>query len=242
MMNRILPALSLLPLVACVGHQTVDEHTFTGAVDTLLVDAGSSDVDVVAVEGLDGARIVERATFQDERPRLDLELVGGQLTIVGGCETVFTIGVGCDLDLTVEVPATASMIGTFGSGDVSVTGLERAVDLALGSGDVTLDGLTGDVVVTGGSGDLFGRRLEGAELRVKLGSGDVDLEQDATPEVVRLETGSGDVRLVVPAGSYDLSTDTNSGDVAVSGLDDVGGAQATITVTTGSGDVELFGR
>lgn len=235
-------ALLVLPLTACTVEEAVQEHAFDEPIDHVVLDVGGIDVDIVAVEGLEGARVVEHVRWQGERPDVRLDVVGGELHVEFACQFKLTIGTSCSVDLAIEVPATAGVRGQIGSGDLSIDGVGGGVDLSVGSGDVTLSGILGNVVLDVGSGDVTGHDLAATTLDVAVGSGDVDLEQGVAFDSAWIETRSGDVTLVVPAGSYDLSTSSSSGDITVSGIDDDSTAATSVDLHTGSGDVTLVGR
>ena len=142
-----------------------------------------------------------------------------------------------------------------GSGDVSLVEV-RAARLAVdtGSGDVSLVDCSGALDADTGSGTIRGRGLVlGDRLRADTGSGDIRLAGDfgAVRDLV-IDTGSGDVVLdVSDAPSVRLRVSTGSGDIEVDLPDmhvrqwkgdfvaDVGAAEGSAVVDTGSGDVRI---
>lgn len=142
-----------------------------------------------------------------------------------------------------------------GSGDVSlenVRGDELRADT--GSGNVALLDCRGELEADTGSGDIRGRGLVfGRRLHVDTGSGDVRLDGDfSAVRDLLIDTGSGDVILdVARVPSVHLRISTGSGDVDVDlpetrvrssrgdYVADIGGAEGTGVIDTGSGDVTL---
>lgn len=236
----LIPLLSL-SLVACSAETWTDSHAFDTPVETVLLDAGSGDVELRAVEGLDGARVVEDVRWSVEPPTVQVSLVGTELQIRSECHIRPAIRQVCDVDLRVEVPAPARVYGEVGSGDLVLRDVSGGVDLLVGSGDVGLDGVSGAVRLDLGSGDLLGSDLRSAELEAVAGSGDMDLAWVQAPAQVWAEAGSGDVDLVLPQGSYALTAHSDSGDVSVSGLVVDGSAPAVVDAISRSGDVRVVG-
>lgn len=124
-----------------------------------------------------------------------------------------------------------------------------------GSGDVFLDRCTGSLDADTGSGNVTGRGLTvGRSLRADTGSGDVELAGDfsAVRRMV-IDTGSGDVTLrfsAVPSVQLEVSTGSGEIDVDVRAsrvrrsrgdfVADLGDAEGTAIIDTGSGDVLLL--
>jgi DUF4097 and DUF4098 domain-containing protein YvlB len=145
-----------------------------------------------------------------------------------------------------------------GSGDITI---ERArgerIAADTGSGNVDLIDVAGSIDADTGSGDVTGRDLElGATVSADTGSGNVRLAGDfAAVRDLRIDTGSGDVTLEVAAApSMRLTVSTGSGDIDVDlpatrirksrgdFVADVGSAEGTGIIDTGSGNVRVGGR
>jgi Toastrack DUF4097 len=143
-----------------------------------------------------------------------------------------------------------------GSGDVQAQHLSGAFEGEAGSGDIRLQEQGGgNVRVRTGSGNVEFRGVNGA-LAVEAGSGDVTGDGTVAGNW-ELHTGSGDVRLRLPAeAAFDLDATTSSGDVIVdhpvtmtvegniererkSVRGKVHGGGPTLTVHTGSGDIQI---
>ena len=120
-------------------------------------------------------------------------------------------------------------------------------DLMVNNGSGTIDASVqgGHVKLHAGSGAI---RLTGSPIDVELdtGSGDVNLLQTGGEGAgaVRLKTGSGDITAQV-AGHPQVDVQTGSGNISIDGAGRDGhaahadGSPGAVTVTTGSGDVEV---
>jgi DUF4097 and DUF4098 domain-containing protein YvlB len=121
-----------------------------------------------------------------------------------------------------------------GSGDVTVTDHNGAVEMHSGSGDQILTRQKGgDVIIKTGSGDVKLKSVAGT-VTGETGSGDITVE-DYTGGGAELETGSGDIMLTGATGSMKLST--GSGDIRGTGIK----AGQVVSTSTGSGSVNLDG-
>jgi len=109
----------------------------------------------------------------------------------------------------------------------------QGVRAATGSGRVDVHGAVGDCEVQTAFGDITGMGLRGDRVRLKTGSGAVELE-DARADSIRVETSFGQVTLTDVRG--DLAVDTGSGDVTLRGF-----AEGRCDLSTGFGDVDAEG-
>ena len=251
--------LLVSPLSACSGgaeHVVTEDAVFPAGIERIELDVEAGDIVIrgADVEVISGVR-TQRWNGNAE-PELGTTVEGSVLTLIASCPKM----IGCNVDYDLEVPRGVEVVLGLGSGDANISGVSGEVvgdvgsgDLVMrelagplsvvtGSGDVTLDGLLGDVDVETGSGDVFGVGLSGSLLAVEVGSGDVEIEAAAeSVNDVTVHTGSGDVVLTVASGVWDVSVDTGSGDVAQTGISSDKGADRSLTVNTGRGDVTLIG-
>jgi DUF4097 and DUF4098 domain-containing protein YvlB len=143
-----------------------------------------------------------------------------------------------------------------GSGDIAVARVRSSVKADTGNGDLELREIGGELSVRVGSGDAQLRSM-GGSMNVAIGSGDVSLESDVPAGVEWvIRAGSGDVELVLPSSSqFNFSGRCGSGDIETAfGLQGGGGIgkrvegnvgenpTSTITIKTGSGDVEIAAK
>ena len=145
-------------------------------------------------------------------------------------------------DITVTVPQNSNLQLTTGSGDIQVNGISGKMTLATNEGDVqmTNDALSGQSKITTTDGNI---NFDGT-----IGTGGS----------YQFQTDSGSVNLnALSASEFHLVASTNSGSINVPGVSvqknglgsgskasgDIGGNSqgqgATVTITTGSGDINL---
>jgi hypothetical protein len=149
-----------------------------------------------------------------------------------------------------------------GSGDIKANNLNGEVTLSTGSGDVHMDGMSGQIQASTGSGSIKTSGVSG-QVTLSTGSGDIEMDQakisgqsvlktgsgsihfngslDPTG-TYQIQTGSGTVTLNLPTdSSFQLNTSTGSGSIH-NDFDNsqVGtGLQASLSVKTGSGDINI---
>ncbi len=143
-----------------------------------------------------------------------------------------------------------------GSGDVQGRAISGDFRSDASSGDIRLDQKSkANVEIHTGSGNIEASGVQGA-LQIEASSGDVTVE--GTPAGSwEARTGSGNIHLHTPANAaFNLEASTSSGEIEVShavtmtvkgNLDasrhavngTVGGGGPTVTVHTGSGDVDI---
>ncbi len=153
-------------------------------------------------------------------------------------------------DVTILVPAGASLKLEHGAGDVEIegvaadldvdvkagameaAGLDGQVGLRVGSGRLNVSDARGELNLDTGSGGVSLDGFEGGALEIDTGSGSVEVAE-ATAETVEIDTGSGGVR-VNGAEAEMLAIDTGSGSVRVAAA-----AVDAAEIDTGSGSVRL---
>src|SRR5437870_3324517 len=130
---------------------------------------------------------------------------------------------------TVEGIRRSVEVGT-GSGGLRITNIGDTVRADTGSGDVQIDGVNGNVRAKTGSGSIHATGIAGG-FEADTGSGHITLEQTA-PGAVRADTGSGGMDLRGVRGSLDAKA--GSGTIRAAGS-----PTGAWSVHTGSGTVQL---
>ncbi len=166
------------------------------------------------------------------------------------------------VDFTVTVPQGTNLQLNTGSGDITIDGVSGQMDLTTNNGDIQAsnDTLSGKSTITTNSGDITAKQtaLNGQET-VRTSSGDINFAGTiGTGGSYQFQTDSGTVNLNgLGASEFHLVASTNSGSINVPGVSvqpnepgpgskasgDIGGNSqgqgATVTITTGSGDINL---
>ncbi|MEU9028860.1 hypothetical protein AB0D46_15265 [Streptomyces sp. NPDC048383] len=116
------------------------------------------------------------------------------------------------MELNVTVPRDVPVQVSAGSGRVSLSGLDGAVDADVTSGALTLAGLRGPLRAAVGSGMLRATALGSARAEIRTGSGRAEVEFPVPPERVTGCAGSGRLDITVPAASrFRIECRSNAG-------------------------------
>ena len=151
------------------------------------------------------------------------------------------------VDLQVTVPQNAILQLTTDSGNINVSGVDGQMKLITNSGsiDASNDVMSGSSALTSHSGDLTFDGTIGANGTYQLltNSGTVDLTVPSTPAFhVDATTDTGSITSDFPS----VSMQNNSSGSGSKASGDVGGNSqgqaAKVTITTGSGDINLHQR
>jgi len=156
-------------------------------------------------------------------------------------------------DVHVSESNSQTLYADTGSGDVTFSNVKGDMKFDTGSGDVRLDGANGSLHADTGSGQVEARNYtSGDNVWADTGSGDVSLSGDLSAmRKLYIDTGSGDTTLkTTTALSLRLDASSDSGDININVSDmrnvstrrssftaDIGKAEGTGTISTGSGDI-----
>ena len=242
-----------LTLRNLVGEIVIEGHSGRDFEIEVSVQGRDADPDRIEVELLEGSDATLSILFPlDESssyvyPRIgrstskfSLERDGNMSwmsKLFGGSKKKITVsgkGSGLELwaDVTVRVPAGASLRLEHGLGEVSATKIEGDLDLDSMSGSVAVTRLVGNLGVDVGSGAVNVEHVEGNEISIDTGSGSVDVA-DCRCEEINIDTGSGHVEIADFRGEK-LAVDTGSGHVEAREID-----VESAEIDTGSGGVQL---
>ena len=189
-------------------------------VDRLVVDIDAGDVSVRA--GDDGfAAVTSAVRWTGTRPEVTQAVDGTTLTVTARCPDR-TAAERCEVDLTIDLPPSASS------------------DVQVGAGDVTGTEVTGDHVWNSGAGDVTAVALGAAAVRARSGAGDVVLAFAAVPLEVDAETAAGEVLVTVPGDAgYTVDARSGAGETVVEVPVEPGGPE--IAAFSSAGDVTVRG-
>lgn len=115
------------------------------------------------------------------------------------------------IDVTVDVPKTATLKVDDSSGDMRVSDVQGAT-ISDSSGDQTLEHIAGDLDVSDSSGEINITDVSGG-LRLRDSSGDVDVKRVQGDVLVAVDT-SGDLDISQVTGGVHIATDS-SGDIEI---------------------------
>lgn len=243
---RILLASSLL-LISTTAFADSCEHRADRNFDidpaglrALVLELGSSDLDVRGVVGLKSIEVRGRACASDpamlDRMQVSQRREGDRAIVKAereGSSSWSLFGSSyAYLTLEVRLPAGLALDIQSGSGDAVVRDV-AALAYHAGSGDLEVRDVAGDVTATVGSGDIKADDV-GRFTLSSTGSGDVEVS-GVRGDVEAGHGGSGDLQFERVSGSVHVG-DIGSGDVT---LRDIG--RDVIVESTGSGDVQVDG-
>jgi Putative adhesin len=201
-----------------INNISIDYEITVPADTALRAHTGSGNQ---TVEGLNG-----NADLESGSGDLKLERLTGEMRFQTGSGNVR----GRELAGPAKVKA--------GSGDIEIDEMGAGdVDIRTGSGNITANGINGGFHAEAGSGDIHGKGLPKNMWSVRTGSGNVTLNvpSDAAFDV-DISSNSGSVTLGHPV------TTTVQGRIQESRKSVIGkvrGGGPTISVHTGSGDVQV---
>jgi hypothetical protein len=245
MRKLLLAVVVLLVVVAgalavanvALDRTAIKQHALAGPLRVIVVKSGAGDVSLVPAAGR--LEVRETQHYIVTKPKLDLTLASGVLTLSSDCATPLLT---CYADLRVPVPSGAEVTVDASSGDVGATAVAaRSARLHSDSGDVRL-GLVGQQQVARAqtnSGDVDVAADDARSVDAQSNSGDVTVDARAAPHRVVAHTDSGDVTITVPRGTYAVDAKTDSGNVKVDGLTIDDHAPNSLEATTSSGDVTV---
>ncbi|MFF4580479.1 hypothetical protein [Streptomyces sp. NPDC001389] len=205
--------LSAVLVVAAAGWQvgvntgaqtsTVVRDSAGRSVTALEVDGGEADVTITP----GGDRTVGyRAdlTWSLRKPDIEESWLGDTLRLAPRCpgtEIGITGGIGCSVSLQVTVPAGIPVKVSGGSGRVTVSGLDGAVDADMGSGGLVLADLRGPLRARVGSGTLRATGLTAPQADVRADAGSADVAFAAPPDRVTGRVGAGRLEITLPTAT-----------------------------------------
>lgn len=210
-------------------------ETYQREVTRVEVDIDSGDVTVT--KGDSGqVEVDRRLRWQRTKPTVREEWSGTTLRISAVCPD----DKGCTVNYTVRVPESVTVRASTDSGDLSVSDINRDLDLSNKSGDITVENARGKVRLQGESGQITGRQLHSTDVRAQLTSGDIALRFAAAPDLAEADTRSGDIRITVPRaeGGYRVRANVTDGRREVD-VDVNSGSSRTINAQIESGNLGI---
>ncbi|MDT7790540.1 MAG: hypothetical protein QOF58_8959 [Pseudonocardiales bacterium] len=210
--------------IRIMKYEFIDDHTVAEKYTSVRVRAGSGDVAIRYVQGLNETKIHRRVEHaKDNKPTGVAHRIEGNTLVLDDC------GNNCSINYEVQVPSADITVESpdSGSGDAVIEGV-AAVDYKVGSGKFEAFDIGGNVQIDNGSGDIYVRDVKGD---VKAHSGSGRFEASRVKGSVTAELGSGDIELDQVQGK--MLVHTGTGRITGTTLDN------DVTATADSGDVEL---
>jgi DUF4097 and DUF4098 domain-containing protein YvlB len=175
-------------------------------------------------------------------PDVEERTEGSRAVIEASCPTL--LGGRCEVHDGIAVPDGHAVEVSVSSGDLEVSGLRvRSLRTSASSGRTTLAHVDGPVELRAGSRSVSATGPRSDRVATEVSSGSTQLEAPVAPTEVTVSASSGDVTLRLPADGdpYHVRARSSSGEERVDVPTDPGSPR-TVTVTVGSGDVEVLPR
>lgn len=203
------------------------------------VENTSGQVTISAFEGTKATVAATKNKFSD-KCKMTIDRTGNKLVLKVEKTSSLFKSEECDVDFDVKVPKTVDLDLVLGSGNLSIAGIEGALVFKVGSGNMSADGAFKNINGKTGSGKVDIKGLTGGG-ELKTGSGTIDLKFATSPlkGEFDVKSGSGNTTILFPKGtSVKTSFKTGSGKL-VNELGDNPSAPFSVSVKSGSGNLNI---
>ncbi|QIS22046.1 DUF4097 family beta strand repeat-containing protein [Nocardia terpenica] len=203
-----------------------DDALVTGSPAVIEIHNGSGSVRVTPG---DAVHVHREIAYRSHAPAAVPDRADGTLVLSAECDR-------CRIDYTVTAPASTKVVIFGSSGSVDVEGVSQVTYRGV-SGSATIRKIAGPVDVQSGSGSVTVSDVA-PTVTATTTSGNIGIDLSTAPNRLTAHSGSGHVSVTVPAHPYRIETHTDSGSVH-NKIPDTAGAADTLTVDSGSGDIDL---
>ena len=149
----------------------------------------------------------------------------------------------CELDATINDPATLPVSANTDGGNASVTGTTSKVTLSTGGGDIAADHTSGPLTLSTDGGNIQATAIRSATMTATSGGGNIEIDFTTVPGHVDVNTSGGNITLVLPPGdaAYHVTAHTAGGDVTDT-VPQSTSSQNVITATSGGGNISIVNQ
>lgn len=220
------------------SHDTV---TIEERIDRVEIDVSSGRVEIVGSPSGETRLDFSVKSGWSRDGGIDHAVVGRTLQVTGGCDSGIFLGIWCESDVTITVPASAVVTADASAGTLVVDGLAGETSLESDAGSITVTDQRGALTAHSDAGEVLVTGLDAEVAKVTSSAGSVSVAAVSAPLSLDAESSAGSVRVSVPSGiSYDVETDSAVGREVVS-VDTVSGAPHEIRAFSSAGSVEVVG-
>jgi hypothetical protein len=171
-------------------------------------------------------------------PELAVTTSGDTTTIAGGCTGTWFSR--CSIDVTVALPASASLSVASTNGRISAADLEGPVTLNTTNGELVLRGLNGELDLRTSNGAIRVDDCASGSVVATTTNGAIELGFREAPDTVEATSNNGGVTVRVPSDeSYFVDARTTNGGVNTDAIPSDRFADRTITVSTTNGGITV---
>ena len=208
-------AFAGLTAVSWVMHSS-ETVTIAHAITRVEVDVSSGHVQIVGSPDGTTELEFEAKSGWSRDGRVEHEVDGSTLRVHGGCDSSVFLGLWCKSDVTLTVPADATVVADATHGTMTVSGLSAGAELGAHAGDLRVDNHTGELTAHSAAGSVTVTGLDADVAKVTSSAGDVSVDAARPPRSLDAESSAGDVRVTLPGRAYyDVETDSSIDDVTV---------------------------
>lgn len=180
------------------------------------IDVSSGQVEIVASPSGEAALDFEVKSGWIRDGGVSYEVDGTTLRVSGGCDSGVFLGLWCQSDVTVTVPADADVVAHAAAGSITASGLSGETTLESSAGDVVVADQNGPLTAHSAAGSVRVDGLDADTAKVTSSAGPVSLQAERAPRSLDAESSAGDVTVVLPDDvSYDVETDSSVGAATV---------------------------
>jgi DUF4097 and DUF4098 domain-containing protein YvlB len=191
--------------------QHTDTHTrILAAAPTIVIDAGTGDVRIVAADRTD-----VRLTTKERRSvwgggHVRVRGDAAHLDLDDDCDSNFFVDDTCDVKYVLEVPRATDVHVVTGTGDLRTENLDGSVELKAGTGDLRVIGTRGPLRLDTDTGDVH-VESPSSDIVARTSTGDIRV-QASTPGTIQTQADTGDIHISVPDLTYAVDVQTDTGD------------------------------
>lgn len=234
-------AFAGLTAVSWITHSQ-DSVTVAERVDRVEIDVSSGRVEIVGSPSGETRLDFSVKSGWSRDGGIDHSVSGGVLRVTGGCDSGVFPGIWCESDVTITVPASASVSADASAGTLVVSGLSGETSLDSDAGSIEVSGQRGPLTVHSAAGSVRVTGLDADVVKATSSAGDVEIEAVSPPRSLDAESSAGSVRVSLPDdASYDVETDSAVGRELVT-VESVPGARHEVRAFSSAGSVEVTGR
>lgn len=204
-----------LTALSWITHSS-DTVAIDEPIERVEIDVSSGQVEIVGSLSGEAALEFEVQSGWSRDGRVEHEVDGTTLTVHGGCDSGIFLGLWCESNVTIIVPADAEVVAEASAGSITTTGLSGETDLEAHAGELRVEDHSGPLTAHSSAGDVSVDGLDTDVAKVTSSAGSVDVDAVRAPNSLDAESSAGDVTVSLPGtASYDVETDSSIGDVTV---------------------------
>lgn len=225
-------------LVACDTQNQVFTHTTqaSSAITEVVVNVDVGTVQVTSAA--DGTKVKSAAVARwiGEKPEVEFIEEGTRLMISATCAESNEF---CDIDLSFEMPAGATLKIEGSTLDVTVADAMGPTTIDINEGDITLAGVGGLLDVDTRKGKVTGTDIKSTRAWISSWSGALDLAFTGQIFNLQADTNYGDIKLKVPYSAYTVEAKAGRGELDIGVKQVTDGRRLIHAVATETGNVSI---